>query len=107
MKETIEELLMMTHAQYCRSEHWKEVCKAVRIRDKGRCILCNRTAIQFHHRSYVWKGVYHKEIQDVVSLCKRCHNLFHDNVKIKSSSGWEETDLIKNQDGTFSKNTIR
>ena len=74
------------YQQYCRSAHWHEVKAFVLERDEGRCVLCNRKAIQVHHRSYTHLEDFEAEARDCVALCKRCHKLFHDHVNIKQPS---------------------
>jgi len=88
----MNDLLTMTHAQYCRSNHWKRVCLSAFRRDGGRCRICNRTAVQVHHRNYDHKGDFKNELPDVISICKRCHSNFHNSSKI-SPTKWTLADV--------------
>lgn len=73
----------LEHARYCRSPHFQLVRHVVLLRDDWRCVLCNREAVQVHHRSYNHINELESEVKDCVSLCRSCHLLFHTNAKVK------------------------
>jgi len=67
---------------YLQTDYWKDLRQLALERD-GNCKLCNDDIIlQAHHRSYKNKWGKEKELNDLVILCKRCHELFHNNVKL-------------------------
>lgn len=68
--------------QYYRSGHWQALKMFILDRDGGRCVLCNRKAVQVHHRSYKHIEKFEEESRDCVALCKRCHHVFHKNARI-------------------------
>ena len=90
---TEAQLYVMPLARYYKTDHWAAVKCAVFQRDGGRCVLCNRSAAQAHHRSYANRGNFDLEVNDVHSLCCRCHDLFHKTAKIaKKNHTWTEYD---------------
>jgi 5-methylcytosine-specific restriction endonuclease McrA len=62
---------------YLRSPEWKEKREQVLTRDGHKCRLCNSPkAPSVHHRRYLDN---HEEepLEDLITLCSRCHNIFH------------------------------
>ena len=94
--------LKRKHKTYLQSVHWQRVRQYVMECDGGRCVLCNRKAVDVHHRSYKHLDDFEREACDCVSLCKRCHKLFHDNVKLKSTPPALD-DFVQQPDGSYSK----
>jgi hypothetical protein len=73
---TIAYLRAMPYAAYLRTEHWQTVRKAAIKRADGRCQLCNASAsLDVHHRTYERRGC--ERDNDVIALCRDCHDLFH------------------------------
>lgn len=71
---------------YLRSEWWKDVREATVERDEHRCRVCNsQHKIQVHHRSY--DNLWHEKPEDLITLCCRCHKLFHDNGRLAKPPG--------------------
>ena len=70
--------------EYIRSHpHWQKVRKARYEYDNHQCVICH-TELQSweyetHHMTYIHLGNEH--MRDVVTLCKRCHTIFHNNWK--------------------------
>ena len=63
------------------SDAWQEVRQAAFDRDGGRCRLCNsREQLEGHHRSYanLGRGMA-RELPDVTTLCRACHQRHHKN----------------------------
>lgn len=82
-KESQEYLKSLSYKDYLNTNHWKILRNKVLIRDQ-RCKICNSMEkLNAHHRSYLNKGNPSKELDDIVLLCKDCHELFHKNSKIK------------------------
>ena len=78
-----KELRALPYQDYLKSPHWKQIRDKIRRRDK-RCKICNgKTGLNVHHRSYKHLGDYAKEIKDLILLCRDCHQLFHNNGKLK------------------------
>ena len=81
-KKTVVELKKLPYQDYLRTDHWKELRKKVKQRDVS-CRICNSLKrLNVHHRCYESKGDAIKEINDLVLLCKDCHELFHKHKRI-------------------------
>ena len=60
--------------------HWQKVRGARLKFDGGKCAMCHRDVredFQTHHMTYTHLG--HENLADVMTLCKRCHTIFHNN----------------------------
>jgi hypothetical protein len=73
----------MTKAQedyqaYLKTDYWKEVSAAVKARDGFRCRVCNSPeSLEVHHRCYRHKGAEKEHLNDLTTLCRKCHGLYH------------------------------
>lgn len=75
-------LRKLKYSDYLKTPYWISLRKKVRKRDKM-CMVCGSlTRLNVHHRSYDNKGNPDKEINDLVLLCKTCHELFHKHKRI-------------------------
>ncbi len=97
---TQDELISLSHRQYCQTTHWRNVREFVLARDGQRCVLCNRKARAAHHRSYTHKGAdLIIEARDCVAVCMRCHQMFHASWRIARAESWSmscfESDPIR------------
>jgi len=82
---------------YYKSPIWKHFIKALLENDDTVCELCgckrwkklrNNTrkinrVFNIHHKHY--NSVGNEKREDVLILCRRCHNLFHDILRINSN----------------------
>ena len=64
------------YADYLRSRRWALLRWLARVRDGGRCRLCDAPARNVHHRTYRTLGTW-RELFDLTSLCRRCHARHH------------------------------
>jgi 5-methylcytosine-specific restriction endonuclease McrA len=65
-----------TYQEYLSSEDWGRRRQAVLERDGGRCQACLKVeATQVHHKTY--KHIYNEPLFDLVSICRRCHEMLH------------------------------
>lgn len=75
----------LEYNDYISSPEWKERSKEIRKKNP-KCSLCNRVgALHVHHRTYVRLG--NEEDGDLITLCKDCHDLFHQNYIYSSAQG--------------------
>jgi hypothetical protein len=66
----------MNYADYLHSPEWQTLRQRAIERDGKRCRICNSNKrLEVHHRVYVW-DVNHDPIDDLTTLCYRCHKLF-------------------------------
>lgn len=66
------------YKKYLSTPKWKGISDFVKSRDEYKCKLCNtQHDLEVHHRSYQWIGKEKGHEVDLVTLCKRCHEMFH------------------------------
>lgn len=70
---------------YLKTDYWKSVTHAVKKRADYRCQLCNsQHDLCAHHRDYSHRGNELNYLNDLVCLCRRCHEIFHGKVEVES-----------------------
>ena len=67
----------LKYRAYLATEHWASLRLAALARDGGKCIRCGEEErLQVHHR--VYRGRYEDSVlEDVETLCRKCHRLEH------------------------------
>ena len=70
---------------YLRTNHWQHRRLMALRRAGWRCQVCNEEAskgkpLDVHHRTYERRGA--EKAEDVIVLCRRCHELFHTTVGV-------------------------
>lgn len=61
---------------YLQSEDFSEIRKQIFKRDSYKCVVCGSTEnLVPHHLTY--KNIYHEDPRDLVTLCSKCHAIFH------------------------------
>ena len=80
----------IAYKKYLNSDEWKEVRELVKQRDGNRCLICNcsedkdeGTNLSVHHRTYKNKFKERQNLGDLVTLCRSCHDIFHNIKKYK------------------------
>ena len=71
-----------TYAQYLRSDKWREIRKKILERDGYKCKFCGSTEnLRVHHKSY--ESIYEEEfaLNDLITLCDKCHSELHEFLK--------------------------
>ena len=64
--------------KYLKSDYWKGIKEQVHKRDDYKCRLCNsEEGLHVHHRTYDFVEI--EKLEELITLCKRCHNIFHKN----------------------------
>lgn len=67
-----------SYDEYLASEHWADLRRRFYASKlfKGRCHACpSRTGLNVHHKTY--KRLGHEWLQDLVALCRDCHQAVH------------------------------
>ena len=63
---------------FLKSSYWKRVRKKVLQRDNYTCTRCGyKNNLQVHHLSYEHHNYEHMHLDDLVTLCRKCHELLH------------------------------
>jgi hypothetical protein len=74
---------------HIKTDYWKEVAESVKARDGYRCRVCNRDRpLEAHHRTYKNLGCEKEHLDDITTLCHRCHTLFHE-IAQRTEEGYE------------------
>lgn len=69
----------MSYKEYLNSELWHRKKWQAMGRDLGKCRDCGQYATEVHHLYY--PEVFRQEmLDDLVSLCRKCHELRHTSV---------------------------
>lgn len=66
----------ISYQEYLRSSHWQTIRELKLAKGKNECEVCgSNSQLQMHHKTYKRRG---KELpEDLVILCKPCHQKFH------------------------------
>jgi len=70
------------YQEYLKSETWETIRAQRLATDNGECVLCGEGARHVHHRRYPKKWGT-ETINDLVSLCVRCHAIYHEHEQEK------------------------
>lgn len=82
----LAELRSLSYSDYLQTEEWARKRLAVWLRDSKRCRICNSNkGIQVHHRDY--SNIGNEPLNDLVTLCRDCHSLFHKHSHIVRIAG--------------------
>jgi 5-methylcytosine-specific restriction endonuclease McrA len=72
----VQELRTMDYKRYLQTQHWQDIRRYALKYAKSRCQVCNGNGlVDVHHRTYENRG--EERFSDVIVLCRRCHDLFH------------------------------
>lgn len=77
--DEISEIKNPRYQEYLHSQEWKNIREEILERDGHKCKLCGSTEnLRVHHKSY--ECLYEEEcaMQDLITLCEKCHGELHD-----------------------------
>ena len=75
------ELCKLSYPEFLASDYWAVVKAVVKTRAHGRCQLCSsRGPMHVHHKTYEHHGYEHAHLEDLICLCRSCHEKFHDKL---------------------------
>ncbi|PLS85251.1 MAG: hypothetical protein CYG60_13590 [Actinobacteria bacterium] len=73
------QLKQMSLSEYLKTIEWGARRNRALLQADNRCRICGSTQrLEVHHRTYERLG--HELLSDLVVLCRRCHQLFHDRL---------------------------
>lgn len=80
-------MALLTYEQKLKDPRWRKKRKLVLERDNYTCALCGDKADRphVHHLRYVSHNPWDSPIEDLGTLCDRCHFLTHKNPKLLRS----------------------
>jgi len=68
----------LPYNEYLYTDHWRMVRQLVLQRDDRECLFCGkRTTLQIHHNTYDHRGVEEFHLDDLITVCSRCHKKIH------------------------------
>ena len=68
---------MSDYSDYLASNEWKQLSAEAKKRDGFKCVACGTTeSLEAHHLFYR-KNLYDTQLDDLVTLCRECHNCTH------------------------------
>lgn len=96
-QERLCELREMSNTDYWKTPEWAQIRKCILSRDGHACKICNSPAhLQVHHRTY--KNPHGREEPiDLVTICERCHMLFHESLKLRNNQSKKHLRRIQGQ----------
>lgn len=79
-QQRLQQLRTMPYELYLKTDEWREKRELALERDGYRCRLCDtREQLHVHHRTYARRG--NERLDDLTTLCDRCHNWFHEKIR--------------------------
>lgn len=75
----MEKIAGLEYEIYLSSEKWRIITEQVKDRDGRKCAMCGSTEeLQVHHKTY--EHIFHEEdhLDDLITLCKKCHFGYHE-----------------------------
>lgn len=67
---------------FLNSDYWRYIRKLKLTQSRCKCQICgSKEGLNVHHNSYAHHYKEHKHLEDLVVLCRKCHEIFHDIVK--------------------------
>ena len=68
------------YKDYLQTPYWKCTSELARRKARYKCQLCGKTntMLNVHHKTYENKGKEINNLDDLIVLCKNCHQKFHD-----------------------------
>ena len=63
-----------SYLRYLLTPEWRSLADQAKERDHYRCVYCGSPdELEVHHKTY--KRVGHEELDDLITLCHRCHGI--------------------------------
>lgn len=72
----------MQYKDYLQTPYWKATSELAKRKAKYKCQLCNNNdKLNVHHRNYDNKGKEINNLNDLIVLCEKCHQKFHNIIE--------------------------
>lgn len=85
--EMAKNLLAMPYQEFLKTEYWSVIRAVAVSRAHGKCQLCfKRGLLHTHHKTYEHRGREYAHMDDLICLCRECHQKFHDKLPKDYSS---------------------
>jgi hypothetical protein len=67
-----------SYSDWLNTDEWRDIATRAYARDGFRCRICNSPDnLHAHHRTYAHRGNELHHLEDLTTLCGRCHKLYH------------------------------
>ncbi len=77
-KFTVPKVEQLPYKQFLKTKYWKYVRSLVIMRDGNKCTKCGSIKrLEAHHLTYKHHFTEHKHLDELVTLCRVCHQLEH------------------------------
>lgn len=71
-------ILHMPYTDFLGTPYWKSIARYVKERDGNRCVRCGSDRrLHVHHLNYQSHGDELHHLDDLICVCKNCHNEIH------------------------------
>ncbi len=71
----------MDYYEFLKTPYWKAISAHAKYKAGYRCQLCNNSYyLVTHHRNYAIHGREHDYMNELIVLCRICHNKFHEQI---------------------------
>lgn len=68
----------MDYYDFLKTPYWKAIAEKVRYKADYKCQICNSSeGLNVHHRSYENHGDELHHMEDLICICKDCHEKHH------------------------------
>lgn len=74
----------IAHREYLKSATWKDIREEILKRDDYKCQKCGNTGYDVHHKTY--KNWGNEKLEDLITLCRTCHEQWHETEKTTRKS---------------------
>ena len=72
----------MAYYDFLVTPYWRAIAAHTKYKAGYRCQVCNSGSnLVTHHRNYEIHGREHAHLNELIALCNRCHQKFHNNEK--------------------------
>lgn len=70
--------MSVNYREYIQSDAWRDIALRVKLKSGSRCMLCNSPKnLDVHHRTYAHLGREREHMEDLICLCRECHQSHH------------------------------
>ena len=77
--EIANHIKSLDYYDFLETPYWKAIAEYTKLKASFRCKICNcNHSLATHHRTYENHGYELQKMDDLVVLCKDCHEKFHD-----------------------------
>lgn len=82
----LQQLKSMPYGDYIETSHWQHFRKEALKHFNHTCQLCGASGVLFdvHHKTYINRG--RETFNDVIVLCRHCHDMYHHSKDISDCS---------------------